>query len=470
MIPFRSIAHPLLLVLGLSWATLLPAAEPGWKAGTARAVITPEPGLWMAGFAARTNPAAGKSMDLWIKVLALEDAGGHRAVLLTSDLLGIPQNIYQHTCAALKEKFGLTPEQIILSASHTHCGPVLRNALYDVYPLDDRQRGLIEDFSAKLESQMVETIGRAFADLSPVTVAAGQGTTAFAVNRRNNAEPDALKLINAGALKGPFDHAVPVLAVYQLDGNLKAVVCGYACHNTALAINEWSGDYCGYAQLALEKSHPGAQAMFFMGCGGDQNPLPRREFRLAERYGGMLASAVEEVLLAPPQALPPSLTTRMEMVNLHLGPSPSEGELKKLEGDPNAVSRRWASRLLAQKQAGEAFIREYPYPLQAWKFGGRQLLLTLGGEPVVDYSLRFKKAFGAQTWVAGYCNDVMTYIPSRRILQEDVPPLSNPRWGYEGCYAFTVYGLPAQRWADDVEDLISQAADRLVASLDNAGK
>src|ERR1019366_15536 len=121
-------------VLFFSFSLL--AAEPGWKAGTAKASITPEPGLWMAGFAARTNPADGKIMELWIKALALEDADGHRAVILTSDLLGIPQNIYQHSCAALKEKFNLAPDQTLLSASHTHCGPVLRNALYDIYPPD----------------------------------------------------------------------------------------------------------------------------------------------------------------------------------------------------------------------------------------------------------------------------------------------------------------------------------------------
>src|SRR5437588_10814834 len=95
------------------------ASEPLWKAGVARANITPTQPLWLAGYGGRDKPADGKVMDLWIKVLALEDARGHRAVILTSDLLGIPQSIYQHTCAALKSKFGLDPDQILLSASPT---------------------------------------------------------------------------------------------------------------------------------------------------------------------------------------------------------------------------------------------------------------------------------------------------------------------------------------------------------------
>jgi hypothetical protein len=46
-----------------------------------------------------------------------------------------------------------------------------------------------------------------------------------------------------------------------------------------------------------------------------------------------------------------------------------------------------------------------------------------------------------------------------------MPPLAIPRWGYEGNHAMIVYGLPAQRWAEDVEDLITDAARRLVKQI-----
>ena len=448
------------------FALNLPAA-PDWKAGTARTIITPTQPVWLAGYAGRNKPAEGKVTELWLKVLALEDAEGRRAVVLTCDTLGIPQSIYRNTCAALKQKFSLAPEQILFSASHTHCGPVLRGALYDIYPLNDQQRGFIEEYSTQFETQIIETVGKAITDLAPAQLASGQGTTAFAVNRRNNPEGSVPKLIEQGALKGPVDHAVPVLAVSSPDGKLKAVLFGYACHNTTMSFNQWSGDYAGFAQMALEHSHTNATAMFFMGCGGDQNPLPRRQLELAQRYGQMLASAVEEVLLAPPQALPPKLVTKMEMIPLHLGAAPTEAELKAMAAGENVTNKRWATRLLGEMKAGKPFIREYPFPLQAWKFGDRQLLLTLGGEPVVDYALKFKKEFGASTWVAGYCNDVMAYIPSLRVLREDIPPLAEKRWGYEGHQSMLVYGLPAARWAEDVEDLITDGARRLVQGLNH---
>ena len=102
----------LLGVLAVLLAGLLPAADQSsWKAGTARANITPSQPLWMAGFASRTKPAEGKEMDLWLKALALEDARGHRAIILSGDLLGFPQSIYQRTCAALHEKFALAQDR-----------------------------------------------------------------------------------------------------------------------------------------------------------------------------------------------------------------------------------------------------------------------------------------------------------------------------------------------------------------------
>jgi hypothetical protein len=59
----------------------------------------------------------------------------------------------------------------------------------------------------------------------------------------------------------------------------------------------------------------------------------------------------------------------------------------------------------------------------------------------------------------------MNYIPSLRVLKEDMPPLAQPRWGYEGAHATMVYGLPASRWADDVEELVNAGARRVVDSV-----
>ena len=74
----------------------------------------------------------------------------------------------------------------------------------------------------------------------------------------------------------------------------------------------------------------------------------------------------------------------------------------------------------------------YPYPVQAVRFGNGLTILALGGEVVVDYCLRVKKDYGAQEiLIAGYSNDVMSYIPTVRILREG---------GYEAVTACIITG------------------------------
>jgi len=451
---WRIVAAAAVLTFGLSLTA--PAGESGtWQVGLARAKITPPKSMWLAGYGARDRPSEGTLHDLWIKVLALEDAQGNRGVVLTSDLLGFPRGMYDRITTQLEKRCGLTRAQVMLTASHTHSGPVLRDALYDIYPLDDHQRALIEEYSAELEKTVVATIEKALADMAPATLSAGQGTCAFAANRRNNSEADVVKLLAEGKPpKGPSERSVPVLAVKTPDGKLRAVVFGYACHCTTLSSYEWSGDYAGFAQLALEKAHPGAEAMFWAGCGADQNPLPRRSVELCRKYGEMLAAGVDDVLGKPMRPIGPRLQTTFATIELKYDP-PTAADLKE------AIKRgsyyaRWGKRLLARLEAGETFAGTYDYPVAAWKLGGQQLWIALGGEVVVDYALKLKDTYGPDTWVAGYTNDVMAYIPSHRVRQEG---------GYEAG-AFYVYGLPANRWSEDIETRITAAVDRLVKRLE----
>ena len=429
----------------------LPLSAATWKAGTAKADITPKKPIWMAGYGGRTKPSEGTLHPLWAKALALEDAKGNRAVIISTDTLGMTASIYANLKARLAKEHKLQPEQIMLNASHTHTGPVLRGGLYDIYPLNAAHIKRIEEYSARMENEIVRITGEALKNLEPVTLKHGIGITRFGVNRRENKPySDVPKLIAAQALKGPIDHDVPVLAVYK-GLELKAVVFGYACHSTTLGIQKFSGDYSGFTQIALEKSHPGALALFSAGCGADINPLPRRVVHLAERYGLMLAATVEETLLQKMQPLEPKLTTRIKTIPLEYGALPEPAALAAAAKNQTNYRGRWAARML-KLQADDDVPKTYPYPIQCWRVGDL-LWLTMGGEVVVDFSLNFKKQYGPRTWVTSYCNDVMAYIPTFRVLQEG---------GYEGQSSMAVYGLPADRWKENVEDLVTEGINQLV--------
>src|SRR4029079_9018056 len=90
--------------------------------------------------------------------------------------------------------------------------------------------------------------------------------------------------------EGPVDHDVPILRVESPDGKLRANMFGYACHNTTTALMQINADYAGFAQTELEKAHPGATALFVMGCGGDQHPYPRGQYEWALDHGKTIAT------------------------------------------------------------------------------------------------------------------------------------------------------------------------------------
>jgi hypothetical protein len=433
----------------LAGASARGEARKSWRAGVATVRITPEKLMWMSGYAARTKPAEGTLTDLWAKALVLQDPNGQPCVLVTLDLVGIDRSLSQAVCAELERKYRLPRSAILLAVSHTHTGPVVGGNLSAMYFLDAQQQKLVDDYVRTLPRKIVHAVDEAMSRLAPANLAWGSGAAHFAVNRRNNKEPDVPKLIAEGKLKGPVDHQVPVLTVRDVEDHLKAVVFGYACHATVLPFYQWSGDYPGFAQIELEKAHPGAVALFWAGCGGDQNPLPRRKVELAEKYGKELATAVDAVLKKRMKPIGETLSVSYTEIDLPLAALPTREQLVKdsLAKDRYLAAR--AKRLLEQLATKGSLPGSYPYPVQAWQLGNGPTLLALGGEVVVDYALRLKKELGEdRTWVAGYSNDVMAYIPSLRVLKEG---------GYEGGGAMVYYGLPTV-WSPRVEETIVKAA------------
>lgn len=452
----RAVLSSLAAATPLVLSRAAPAVEkPAWRAGIARAVITPEKAVWLAGYGSK-RPPDGKLHDLWMKALALEDPSGQRFVLITSDFQGVPRSMSDRVFAQLKEKFQLGRASVMLTFSHNHCGPRLGDDLVDYYPVEAEQVALVEEYTSAMVEKTVRLVADALADLQPAELAQGGGKCTFAVNRRNNKEAEVPKLLSEGKpLIGPVDHSVPVLAIRR-GGKLSAVLFGYACHPTTLSFLTWNGDYPGFAQLKIEAANPGATALFVNTCGGDQNPLPRRSVELCQKYGHMLATGVNEALAGELAPIGPGLRAAFSLLDLPYLKVVSREELAALKTDANAIRARWAGRLLKELDGGAAFEAAYPYPLHAVRLGQEMLIIGMGAETVVDYALRFKREFGPGTWVCGYSDDMISYIPSRRVWEEG---------GYEGGSNLYEYGRPAFRWAGDIETRIAGAVQALVKQV-----
>jgi hypothetical protein len=419
----------LLSLLGTFIASRPVAAEAEWKVGLAEVKITPTEPLFLEGYASRDRPFEGVESDLYVKAMALEDREGHRAVLVTSDLIGFPAAIAEPICERLRTKTGLKRAQILLNSAHVHTGPRL-----SLKPLPlrggmtggDMQRTIA--YTRRLQDQIVEVVEKASANLEPATIRWGSGVVHFVMNRREWT-PSGVKL--GANPRGLADRSVPVLRVDAPDGKPRAVVFGAAVHNTTLRPqhNKICGDYAGYAQAFVEERYKGTRALFMLGCAGDADPYPHGSYELAREHGAALGKEVCRVLESKLQPVRGPLRVSLAEVDLPLQPFPPQDELEKRLARKGSLDAWIAQEMLEVLRRGDKPPRHYRCPQAVWQFSADLTLVALSGEVVVDYVPLLESALGPnRLWIAAYSNDVFGYVPSARILREG---------GYEtrGLYA-----------------------------------
>lgn len=125
---------------------------------------------------------------------------------------------------------------------------------------------------------------------------------------------------------------------------------------------------------------------------------------------------------------------------------PARAEFDEKLKSSNQYEAQHARRFLDRLDKGEKLPKKYSFPVQIARFGEELTLVGLAGETVVDYSLRLKRELtGPALWVAGYCNDVMGYIPSARLLREG---------GYEPHTSIFFSEIHPGPWAPSLEERI----------------
>ena len=317
----------------------------------------------------RSRPAEGKASELFAKAaLVLEDAAGNRLVILTADLIAMPREIADWISEQCAGRFGLRREQLLLATSHTHSGPEVRPSKVLFFDIAEEYAKKIPAFVEQLQEKMVAVIGVALDALAPARVYAAKGQARFAHNRR-------------GAEKY-FDHDVPVLRVTDLNGHVRAILFGYACHNTTLWEDSYvyCGDYAGFAQQYLQENFPEATALFLCGAAADQNPESREGTQVTpSRMAAELAEAVDCHAMDGAVEIAPVLRTAYEEVLLDFQSIPSREELveqTKSPDKPVGLARRsffWIIRTILAPAIS--------CPLQMIGLGKKVMIIAMSGEP-----------------------------------------------------------------------------------------
>jgi putative membrane-bound dehydrogenase-like protein len=409
-----------------------------YQVGVAQIDITPAYPVRLSGFGFRRTESEGVTHPIWAKALAIDDGKNGPAVLITTDNLGVPDQLVNEVAGRLQKGAGLKRERLSVTATHTHTAPMLKGVAPTLFGLpipDDHQKHIdryTREFTDKLEQVALD----ALQNRAPARLAWGIGSVGFAKNRRT-----------AG---GPVDHDLPMLVVRDLNGKLRAVYVSYACHCVTLSNNKISGDWAGYAQEMIQRNHPQAIALISIGCGADANPssgVARARTDLAAEQGAEIAREMERLLgnyLAP---LAGDLTTNMSHFDLPLADLPTRQQWQERVQRGGAIGYH-ARVQLARLDRGEELLSKVPYSVQTWSFGRQLAMVFLPGEVVVDYALRLKRELDpGRLWINAYANDAPCYIPSERVLREG---------GYEGGDAMIYYDKPA-RFRPGLEQRIGDA-------------
>ena len=202
--------------LGLVCAAIAADKEPTRQIGVASIDITPAYPIRLSGYAVRKTEATNAVQKLWTKALAIGSDKEGPAILITVDNTGVPKHVRDEVVARMAKKKKIDPSRIAVCSSHSHTAPYLAGYLPTLFgaPLPSEHQAHFERYTRELADAMEKAALEALKNRKPGRLSWAQGKAGFAANRRTKG--------------GPVDHDLPMLAVTDAKGKLRAILANYA--------------------------------------------------------------------------------------------------------------------------------------------------------------------------------------------------------------------------------------------------
>ena len=387
-------------------AAPLAANAQSFKAGVARADITPPPGVELWGYGDRSGPATGTLDPLFARVLVLDD--GRQAVAVVTLDLGRSFGQPQMTSVRERARRIHNVNEVMFIASHTHSGPVI-----------DEDYDQVPEWEKRALDKIVEAIGAARGRLTEARLGVGYGQAILGHNRRYIQSDGRVKMLwrnSTGQPTGVIDPSVGVIRIDDRQGVPLAILVNYACHPVVFGPDNlrYSADYPGAMARVVEASWNDRPVCFFLqGAPGDINPLLDKtplaengdaEMRqVGEKLGHEVARVSHSIQTASPAT--PELAYLSE--EMHFKNRWSQESLRTAimaAYGPNPAKRYF--RYLNDPIAA---------PVSTLVINRQIALVGLPGEPFVGLQLLLKQRSPlAATFLCGYTNGYIGYFPTLR--------------------------------------------------------
>ena len=252
--------------------------------GVGRYDITPPIGAWLMGY---TPPRRAESIGDHLHFTAYAfESEGVRAIVATADLCLMRDPLSTQLRQAMAKASGVPFDHIILSATHTHSGPLLHDSIGGIGPDPDYMENILFTGAA-------QACGDAVASLRPALMGIGEIHSDVGINRRQMLRDGTIAL--GQDPHGTYDPIMTVVSFREPDGKPIGNIIHYGAHNTGSGNTpEITRDWCGVAIDRLEAESGGITA-FFNGCEGDCGPRLANgqtigNYRMALELGGRAAT------------------------------------------------------------------------------------------------------------------------------------------------------------------------------------
>lgn len=415
------------------------------KAGSRQNEITPENTQFLFGYPHVERYSTGVHDPLLSSALYLcDEKSGNEIIFIANDIIYISKEMATNIRHNINRQTGVRPENILISATHTHSGPKVIDSI--AHAADPAVPEADPEYVEFLEQEAAKAAVTAYHNARPAKIAlATTRADGVGTNRR---DPE-----------GPSDLEVPVMLVRDEEGMDIACMLVCSMHPTVLHEDSTlvSADFPGMARRYLQKNVVGERCpvIYHSGPAGNQSPrhvTRDNTFEEAERLGKILGQAVERAIMAGPEFLS-DVEIKTDQLLLDDLPCqqfpPVEEARQKLEkavtklktlreqGAPAPEIRTaecdWfgAEQLLTlSKAADDGSLEEsrskcLPAEIQQLTVGGWNFI-GWPGEVFVEYALRVKQEC-PDTCIIAYCNGLLNgYIVTREAYEEG---------GYEACTA-----------------------------------
>lgn len=375
--------------------------------------------------------------DLSARALAIR-SGDNIAVIVGLDLTGINDKFAAIVKEELNRKRGLPISAIFINSSHTHFAPVTQN-----WPTWQESNRLPDStyLYTTVKEAIINAVCQSLDNVKSAELFFGRGKAQLGYNRSLPDRPDL------------YDDAVDVIRFRYLHDHSEGYLFMAACHPVLGTIGKLnftiSANFPGVARKLIEEKRGTSCTIFLQGTAGDINPLDDS----ADVTGEKLANEVIAVLNRPMQQIRGEITTFLDTIEVDIDMKSREELLVFIRDEKNNTNgmlaernQIWGEIMLSHLQNG---MKQFSMPVYVHTLNiGNWKLVGFSRETTSPYSFRLKELWpGKMVSVAGYTNDVSSYLPTR---------LHIDKRNYEGMDSFYWYGMPDTYPLDIEERVISQ--------------